>query len=49
MGFDILDGTRCYLKKTGNDSCGFLQEHWIWDDHALNYSLAEKLALQDER
>jgi branched-chain amino acid transport system substrate-binding protein len=48
MGFDMLDGLRCCLKNSGNETVSFFTENiGFGTDPALNYSKAEKLFLQD--
>lgn len=49
MGFDMLDGLRCYVKQSGLGDVEFVTENiGFGDDHALNYSKAEKLFMEDD-
>jgi branched-chain amino acid transport system substrate-binding protein len=48
LGFDILDGLRYGLKRTGQDNARFITENIGYgEDHDLNYAKAEKFVLQD--
>src|SRR5690242_18797938 len=48
MGFDMLDGLRCSLKNSGNETTSFFTENiGFGTDTAFNYAKAEKLFLQD--
>jgi branched-chain amino acid transport system substrate-binding protein len=49
IGFDILDGVRCYFKQISKNEIQFISENiGFGEDAALNYAKAEKLILQDE-
>lgn len=48
LGFDILDGLRYSLKRTGQDNVRFITENiGFGEDHDLNYAKAEKLVLEE--
>ncbi|MGZ3861726.1 MAG: ABC transporter substrate-binding protein [Bacteroidia bacterium] len=49
MGFNIFDGLRCSMKHSGKNDIEFITENiGFGEDHALNYSKAEKLFMQDD-
>ncbi len=48
LGFDLLDGLRAYLHQAGvNDWQFFTESIGYGEDHAQNYSRAEKILLQE--
>jgi len=49
IGFDILDGLRCYFKQAGNDDVRFFSENiGFGENSALNYSKAEQMILEND-
>lgn len=49
MGFDLLDGLRCYLKEKGITDARFIPENiGFGEDRQAIYAKAEKLFLQDD-